>query len=317
VPVSPFWLPLSVVLRVEPHAAALGVFDAARSPRGFVRAYEAAGDRAALGEHRVPGRTTPWPVWRDRFAALHLRRGEALWAQGKPTRRHLALALWAHSPTPTRLGRWLDKQAIGALARDLVLNEAEVGVKASEPADPWASLLALYPASVRGAMAEALQGAERAPEGNGVGPPSWPRVVRLLGYRGMTSEALALEAGVPVELVQRAHDTARAESASAPAAQSRLYEYLCGGPWAENPCLGPVRTFSGWYGWRPGIRARYVRPPVTRAEAHLLAAGEYAGQWLPLSTQNASGNGPSVSAVQNTVLGEVLAATAFLAVARP
>ncbi len=312
---APSWLPALTVLRVEPHAAARGVSDAARSPRGFVRAYESAGDPGALGT--VPGRSTPWRAWRDSFVALHLQQGESLWSGGKPTRRHLALALWAHSPTPDRLVRWLDKRKTSALARDLVLNEADVGVEAPQPACPWTNVLTLYPPALREALRDALRRAGGDPPTEGPRPPPWPRVVRLLGYRGMTPDALALEAGIPAELLQRAHAVACAESASAPTAQSRLYEYLCGGPWAENPCLGPVRTFGGWYGWRPGVRARYVRPAVSRAEAHLLAAGEYATQWLPASAQNADGNRPSPEAVRSTVLGEVLAGSAFRAVASP
>lgn len=89
------WLPLSLVLAYQPVAAAQGVSEVARSPRGFVAAYRAAG-----GD---PERMSAW--WRTRrrnFVARHLAqavsRDEPTWRDGVPSRRHLALIMWAYSP---------------------------------------------------------------------------------------------------------------------------------------------------------------------------------------------------------------------------
>ncbi len=94
------FLPLSVVDRWRPLAAALGVSEIARGPRGFLRAY-----RDADGD---PDQLSPW--WRARreaFLKRHLaqveKRREPLWYEGVPTRRHLALIMWAGSPHASRL----------------------------------------------------------------------------------------------------------------------------------------------------------------------------------------------------------------------
>lgn len=81
----------------EPQAADRGVSKVARSARGFLRAYEDAGSYARL---------SPW--WKRRregFIARHMaqaQRGEALWervrGQWRPTRRALALIMWAYMP---------------------------------------------------------------------------------------------------------------------------------------------------------------------------------------------------------------------------
>jgi hypothetical protein len=82
-----------------------GVSTVARSNRGFLRAYEDAdGDPRAL--------TNAWVRERDGFVARHRaqvqQRGEPLWEDGQPTRRHLALIAWAWTPDRTALGRWVD-----------------------------------------------------------------------------------------------------------------------------------------------------------------------------------------------------------------
>lgn len=95
------WLTLKTVRAWEPVAAALGVSTVARSARGFVTAFEAAGGR--------PERLSDaWRRRRNNFVARHqaLAYGEPWWTgEGMPTRRHLALIMWAYSPTPGRLGR--------------------------------------------------------------------------------------------------------------------------------------------------------------------------------------------------------------------
>ena len=96
---SPY-LPLEEIDRWVPLMRRQGVSQVARSSRGFLSAYRAArGDSSRLSE--------AWLRKRDAFVARHMAqvksRGEALWRDGLPTRRHLALVAWAMSPTPKRL----------------------------------------------------------------------------------------------------------------------------------------------------------------------------------------------------------------------
>lgn len=97
---SPAYLPLRTIYRWEPLAEKLGVSEVARSDRGFMAAYEDANGRK--------DRLDPW--WqnrRDNFVRRHMaqltKHGEPLWKDGLPTRRHLALIMWAYSPTPSKL----------------------------------------------------------------------------------------------------------------------------------------------------------------------------------------------------------------------
>jgi hypothetical protein len=90
------WLPLSQVEKFVPDAKARGVSEVARSSSGFLGAYRrAGGDTNAMSE--------AWHVKRDGFIARHMAQvranGEALVdADGYPSRRHLALIMWAYSP---------------------------------------------------------------------------------------------------------------------------------------------------------------------------------------------------------------------------
>jgi hypothetical protein len=96
-------LPLAQVIRWRQEAARRGVSEVARGPGGFLPAYEAAGGNLE--------RMSPW--WRARrqaFLARHLAQVAAhherlFESDGAPTRRHLALVMWAYSPTPARLAR--------------------------------------------------------------------------------------------------------------------------------------------------------------------------------------------------------------------
>lgn len=97
-PVGPRLLPKPLLRKLEAVAAARGVSAVARSPRGFLTAFKA-------------DTLDPW--WCRRRAAFIKRhtaqvaqRHEPLWKNGAPTRRHLALAMWAYSPTPKRLALW-------------------------------------------------------------------------------------------------------------------------------------------------------------------------------------------------------------------
>ncbi len=96
------YLSLAQIDRHLPEMERLGVSEVARSPRGFLAAYRAAGgDASALS-----------PAWRSRregFIARHMAqvrmRDESLVdGRGNLTRRHLALIAWAYSPFPAVAG---------------------------------------------------------------------------------------------------------------------------------------------------------------------------------------------------------------------
>lgn len=81
----------------EGQAAERGVSKVARSARGFMRAYQAAGNFANLSAW--------WKRRRDGFIARHMAqagRGERLWenvrGRWRPTRRGLALIMWCFMP---------------------------------------------------------------------------------------------------------------------------------------------------------------------------------------------------------------------------
>jgi len=96
-------LSLHDTTRWEIEARALGVSLVARSQSGFLPAFKRAGGDLS--------RMTPqWRAKRDAFISRHMAqveaRGEPLFdAHGEPTRRHLALIMWAYSPVPRHLDR--------------------------------------------------------------------------------------------------------------------------------------------------------------------------------------------------------------------
>jgi hypothetical protein len=94
------FLPLSMVKEYESLARRLKVSKVARSPRGFLTAYKRAGGRP----ERLPN---GWLEKREAFIKRHMAqvryRGEPLMDRGLPTRRHLALIMWAYSPRPSAL----------------------------------------------------------------------------------------------------------------------------------------------------------------------------------------------------------------------
>lgn len=93
--ISPF-LSLDDCLAAEPLAKRLGVSEVARSERGFMTQYkQARGHPERLSDY--------WIIRREGFIARHMaqvrERGESLYKEdGTPTRRHLALIMWAYSP---------------------------------------------------------------------------------------------------------------------------------------------------------------------------------------------------------------------------
>lgn len=90
-------LPLDVVELYVPLARAMGVSVVARSRRGFLPAFRrAGGDLSRMSEQ--------WQRKREGFIARHraqaLKNDEPLWLyDGLPTRRHLAVIMWAWSPS--------------------------------------------------------------------------------------------------------------------------------------------------------------------------------------------------------------------------
>lgn len=94
------FLPLTTIKRYEAQAKKRGVSEVARGPGGFLPAYKRAGTAAKLPDY--------WKDKREGFIARHMAqvedRNEPLWdTDGRPSRRHLALIMWAYSPTASQL----------------------------------------------------------------------------------------------------------------------------------------------------------------------------------------------------------------------
>lgn len=96
-----------------PAASRLGVSAVARSERGFARWYV---NQRRTEQDEAPAAAAAETEWwlrrRHGFLARHTRQmqlnGEALWQRsGVPTRRHVALIVWAYSPDPVGVRRWL------------------------------------------------------------------------------------------------------------------------------------------------------------------------------------------------------------------
>ena len=90
------WQSLATVKRHEEQARRLGVSAVARSPRGFVRAYEAAGGSArVMNATRVPDYPNQtWGQRRANFIARHL----AQYRRQPTARRRYALRMWGLDP---------------------------------------------------------------------------------------------------------------------------------------------------------------------------------------------------------------------------
>lgn len=107
------YIRLDILEKIERVAAKQGVSDIARSPRGFLAAYKlASGDAYAMGRDHFSGQL--WEDRRTNFIKRHVeqarRRREAFWTKsGQPTRRHLALMMWAYTPTPSKTLAWLNR----------------------------------------------------------------------------------------------------------------------------------------------------------------------------------------------------------------
>jgi hypothetical protein len=94
------FLELDEVLEWENAAKELGVSKVARGSKGFLTAYKRAGSKNKLSEE--------WLRKRDGFIARHMaqvrNKKEKLFDEDDfPTRRHLALIMWAYSPFEYKL----------------------------------------------------------------------------------------------------------------------------------------------------------------------------------------------------------------------
>jgi hypothetical protein len=118
-------LSLAEVKRWEPLAAASGVSEVARGPSGFLTAYKRAGGRL---DHL----SEAWRAKREAFIARHMAQAEneSLFADGLPTRRHLALIMWAYSPDASRLKKANPRKAnpVGPLPEGLRFERTHEGM---------------------------------------------------------------------------------------------------------------------------------------------------------------------------------------------
>ena len=94
------FLSLPTIASYESLARKRGVSEVARGPGGFLPAYKRAGSAVRLSDD--------WRRKREAFIARHMaqieQRYEPLWGpDGWPTRRHLALIMWAYSPAAGKL----------------------------------------------------------------------------------------------------------------------------------------------------------------------------------------------------------------------
>jgi len=94
------FLPVSTIARYETLAKKRGVSEVARGPSGFLPMYKRAGSAAKVSDY--------WKRKREAFIARHMaqveERNEPLWStDGRPSRRHLALIMWAYSPVASKL----------------------------------------------------------------------------------------------------------------------------------------------------------------------------------------------------------------------
>ena len=98
------FLPVATVQAMVPLARELGVSEVARGKKGFVRAYAKAG--------RSDGLSAAWHEAREAFILRQLAQTDCWWTDyNMPTPGHLALIMWAYSPSLPRLNRFLKGKA--------------------------------------------------------------------------------------------------------------------------------------------------------------------------------------------------------------
>ena len=97
------FLPVEAVETLVPTAKEIGISEIARSPKGFVPAYLAARDPDKL--------TAKWHRIRENFIRRNVEaaaaKGESWWVLNVPTKRHLALVMWAYSPDSERMLKFI------------------------------------------------------------------------------------------------------------------------------------------------------------------------------------------------------------------
>jgi hypothetical protein len=105
--IKPF-LPLAEKLDVSPVARG---YDDFGNP-GFLLQYQEVKGIPENLDHRFYSENQTWAERRDGFVKRHMaqvkKKKEPLWTpEGDPTRRHLALIVWAYTPTLKRLKQWI------------------------------------------------------------------------------------------------------------------------------------------------------------------------------------------------------------------
>lgn len=97
------WLSYKQAAKWEPLAKKLGVSKVARGKGGFMRVYQSVGGDANKLK-TIMFKNESWWNRRNNFVKRHMaqvkRNKESLFtSDGTPTRRHLALIMWAYSPS--------------------------------------------------------------------------------------------------------------------------------------------------------------------------------------------------------------------------
>jgi hypothetical protein len=111
------WLSLKTVQFFEKLAEQQKVSVVARGKNGFIEHYKATNGKPYRLHNIMYSANQSWWQRRRHFVRRHLaqanNRNEKLWRpDGQPTRRHLALIMWAYSPDPHGLERYLRKYVI-------------------------------------------------------------------------------------------------------------------------------------------------------------------------------------------------------------
>lgn len=110
------WMDLSQVRPFISLMEEREVSKVARSDRGFLTRYiQVRGSKTKLGLvhpetplNRKSRKPVGWVQRREQFLARHLAQKHKLWEpDGNPTRYHLALIAWAHTPDPKGVKRWI------------------------------------------------------------------------------------------------------------------------------------------------------------------------------------------------------------------
>ncbi len=106
------FMTLKDVLAFEPLAKSRGVSEVARSAAGFLGQYKRVRGNPKALETLWYSERQSWMRRRNNFVKRHMaqveKQGEPLWEKnGNPTRRHLALIMWAYTPDPAGVRAWI------------------------------------------------------------------------------------------------------------------------------------------------------------------------------------------------------------------